>query len=119
MQLPYEVREALVMAVDEYLETVNEDPDAGSLAEYVVETLEASAEVHGVEDAEELISRIEEHAALDESLVDTLEYEFSNADELGLTGEEIVSLIEKVCGIEWEERDDDLFDDDDDPFDDV
>ncbi len=118
MELPNAVREKLVMSVDEYLETVNEDPDAGSLAEYVIATISNHAEEAGVEDAEDLIINIEEEAALDESLVETLEYEFSNNDEIGLTGEEIVSLIEKVCGIEWEDREDDNFDEDEDPFDD-
>ncbi len=119
MELPNAVREKLVMSIDEYLETVNEDPDAGSLAEYVISTITNHAEEAGVEDAEDLIMNIEEEAALDESLLDTLEYEFSNNDEIGLTGEEIVSLIEKVCGIDWEDGEEDEYDDDEDPFDDI
>ena len=119
MDLPNAVREKLVMSVDEYLETVNDDPDAGSLAEYIISTISNHAEEAGVEDAEDLIINIEEEAALDESLVETLEYEFSNNDEIGLTGEEIVSLLEKVCGLEWETAEDESFDEDEDPFDDL
>lgn len=119
MDLPNAIRDKLVMSVDEYLETVNEDPDAGSLSEYAISTLCNAAEEVGVEDAEDLIINIEEEAALDESLVETLEYEFSNNDEIGLTGEEIVSLMEKVCGIEWQDKEEDKFDEDEDPFDDV
>ena len=116
MELPNTVREKLVMSIDEYIETVNEDPDAGSLAEYVIAALTNLAEEAGVEDAEDLILNIEEAAALDENLQDTLEYEFANNDEIGLTGEEIVSLIDKVAGIEWEDRPSEGFDEDEDPF---
>ncbi len=119
MKLPKVVREKLVMSIDEYLETVNEDPDAGSLAEYVIESLSSAAEEAGVEDAEDLVINIEEEAALDESLLETLEYEFSNNDEIGLTGEEIVSLIEKVVGIDWEDQEADSYDLDEDPFDEM
>jgi uncharacterized protein (DUF1778 family) len=116
MELPAAVREKLVMSVDEYIETVNDDPDASSLAEFVIAALCAAAEETGVEDAEDLVINIEEEAALDESFVETLELEFTNNDEIGLTGEEIVSLMEKVAGISWKDADGDGFGDDEDPF---
>ena len=36
------------------------------------------------------------------TLAETLEEEMGSNDEFEFTGEEIVSLIERMCGIEWE-----------------
>jgi hypothetical protein len=42
----------------------------------------------------------------------------SSNDEFEYTGEELVSLLERICGIEWESSTDDDDDDEDDDFDD-
>ncbi len=101
MRLPSQFREHLILLLDEYLETVNDEPDATTLAEYIVENLEPVAEEAEVEDPEELLDRIEEEAELEEPLVDVLAYEFEHASDLDLTGEGLVDFIAKILDLEF------------------
>ncbi|MCB9746619.1 MAG: hypothetical protein H6740_28850 [Alphaproteobacteria bacterium] len=113
MKLPVEVRENLVMTLDEWFETENDDPDAEELASVFVKFLERAAEEAEVEDAEELVLNIEEEAELDDSLYDVLGYEFGKHDDLELSGEEVVTFVEKLGFLDWE-VDEDMMDDIDD-----
>lgn len=113
MMLPREVREHLVMALDEYFETENDDPAADELAGAFIKLLEAAAEDAELEEVDELILNIEEEAELDDSLYDVLGYEFGKHDDLELAGEEVVRFVEKLGILEWED-DDDMLDELDD-----
>lgn len=113
MLLPIEIRESLVMALDEYFETENDDPDSGELASTFVRLLQEAAEEADIDEADEIIILIEEEAELDESLADTLAYAFGRSDDLELSGEEVVSLVEKLGLLEWDE-DEDMLDEIDD-----
>ena len=60
---------------------------------------------------------MEEEAELDDSLATLLEDEMASNDEFEFTGEEISSLLERMCEIEWEDADeDDLSEEIDDDF---
>ncbi|MED5371111.1 MAG: hypothetical protein VX899_08870 [Myxococcota bacterium] len=100
MKLPSELRESLVIAVDDYLETVNDDPDASTLAAALMDLLEQAAEDADY-DTEDIATEIEEEAELEEPLQDVLEYEFTKNDEIELTGEDVVNVVEKLIGILW------------------
>ncbi len=104
MQLPVEVRESLIVTLDEYFENENDSPDASELAHFLVQSLEQVAEEAGVDDVEELVERIEEEAELDEALVRVLRDELSANDELELTGEEVTSFFVEICQIKWDEE---------------
>ncbi|GEM_PF-1624823 len=108
MTLPTEVRETLIVMLDEYLEEVNDEPDGTDLANVFVKFLIASAEEAGVEDAEELDVSIEEECEFEEPVHHQLELEFSNSDEFDLVGEEIVDFAAKLCQIVWEGDDEEL-----------
>lgn len=99
VQLPISMRESLVEEVDEYLEAFSSEPDPEAVGGYVVELLENYADDEGIDD---LIAGLEEQGELDGTLQDTLETEMSSNDEFEYTGEEIISLLERLCGIEWE-----------------
>jgi len=116
MQLPTEVRESLIVMLDEYFENENDSPDVSQLANYIVSSLESVAEEAGVEDAEEIITMIEEEAELEEPLTITLEEELGRNDELELTGEDVVAFLATVCALSWDEEEE--FEDLDD-FDDI
>ena len=106
MQLPNSMREALVDELDEYLEAFSAEPDSEAVAAFVVELLESFAEDESIDD---VIHRLEESGELEGALVETLESEMSSNDEFEYTGEEVVSLLERLTGIEWsanEEADD-------------
>ena len=110
MEMPEQVRDAVIMMLDEYLETENDQPDAADLAEQVIAAMQTAVEDAGMDDPEEVVARIEDEQAYEDSLVDALEEEFSNSEDIELSGEELISYVERVCGIEW------LSDDEYDPF---
>ena len=112
MELPQTMRETLVEELDSYLEAIG-SPDAEQVTNYVLELLETAADEHDLDD---LVLTMEEEAELDDSLATLLEDEMASNDEFEFTGEEIASLLERMCNIEW--TDDDDFDDDDDDDDD-
>ena len=112
MNLPFAVREGLIIAIDEYLEDDNDQPDARDLAEALVRSLVSAAEECDIDDADEIIQQIEEAAEMEENLTDTLEDSFSKNAELELTGEDIVLHSEKTLELSW--TDEDLLDDMDD-----
>lgn len=110
MQLPNSMRDNMVDDLDEYLEAVSASPDTEAISNYVIELLETYAETEGVDD---VVAALEEGASLDNPLAETLEEEMSSNDEFEYTGEEIISLLERLCEIEWVESEDDEEDDDD------
>lgn len=101
MKLPYEIRESLVLSLDDWLENVNDDPGPEDLAGYVVEALEMAAEETEIEELEDIVGMLEEDLELDESLADHLEYEFGRNDDLELSGDEVVAYVEKVLRLKW------------------
>ncbi|TNE84212.1 MAG: hypothetical protein EP330_30290 [Deltaproteobacteria bacterium] len=113
MELPISLRESLVDDLDDFLEALSANPSAEAVAAYLVEQLEVWAEDEGEDD---LIGDLEDEAALDGSLLEVLESEMDSNEEFEWTGEEVVSLFEQLCEIDWEEvdDDDDLDDDEED-----
>lgn len=98
MELPEKMRDALVEVLDLYLDAFSSDPDPEQVAHYLVEQIELAADERNIDD---LVADMEEEGALDGSLVTTLEEEMTSNDEFEFTGEEIVSLLERLCEIEW------------------
>ena len=98
MQLPNTMRDKMVEDLDEYLEAVSASPDTEAIASYVIELLETYAEDAGID---EVVAALEEEATLDGTLIETIEEEMSSNDEFEYTGEEITSLLERLCEIEW------------------
>ena len=113
MQLPISIRDSLVDELDEMLDAYSTDPDTEAVVTYLLEQLEILADEEGIED---VLQELEEGASLEAPLPEVLESEMSSNDEFEFTGEEIVSLLERICEIEWEEEDgdDDLEDEDED-----
>lgn len=105
MDLPKRLRDLLIVRVDEYLEDVNDDPEPADLAEVVVDALLAGADELGLDDAADVVARIEEHAGLDDTLLEALEYEFANDEDLDVTGDAVASLLRRICRIAWVEHD--------------
>ena len=83
---------------------MNDDPDVLELAQLIADQLELSAEEAGLEDVHELLERIEADADLDEPVLGTLEYEFRRHEDLELTGEEVMSFVERVLRLRWHKK---------------
>jgi len=114
MQLPHEMRDALVEQLDEYFDAQSGSPDGETVAAYVIELIGTVAEELKLDDGVEIILKLESSGEMEASLLELLEEEFESNDEFEYTGEEIVSLLEKVCEVEWTTKDEDDSDDDDD-----
>ncbi len=103
MELPISIRDQLVDGLEAYLQNFSDDPEPEAIAEYILEELETYADDEGVDD---IIAQLEESGALDVPSQEALETEMSSNDEFEFTGEEIVSLLERMCGIEWQDDED-------------
>jgi capsid protein len=101
MELPSSMRELLVEQLNEFCENLDDTSDTSAIAEQVVELIEqVTHEVPGVSSAD-IISRLESSGEMDASLSEVLEDTFDSAASFDYTGEELVTLLEKLCEIEW------------------
>lgn len=107
MQLPHEMRDTLVEQLDEYFDAQSGAPDGETVAAYIIELIGTVAEEMKIDDGVEIILKLESSGEMEASLLELLEEEFESNDEFEYTGEEIVSLVEKVCEIEWTTKDED------------
>lgn len=115
ISLPHEMRDTLVEQLDEWFEAQSSTPDAEQVAAYVIELIGNVAEELKIDDADEIVLKLETSGELEASLQELLEEELETNDELEYTGEEIVSTVEKVCDIEWASKDEEEeFEDEDD-----
>lgn len=115
MELPSSLRETLVDELDEYIEALADHPSAEHIAAYLAEQLEVWGEDAGMDD---ILADIEDEAALDGSFTEILEDEMDSNEEFEWTGEEVVSLFERVCEIEWEDDVDEEDEEDEEELDD-
>jgi hypothetical protein len=106
MQLPHEMRDTLVEQLDEYLEAQTGNPEPEAVSAYVVELISTVADEMKIDEAEEILLRLESSGEMEAALVEVLEEAFESDDEFEYTGEEIVSLVEKVCDVEWTTKED-------------
>ena len=98
MDINSSLRELLVSELDEFLEAYTERADAEAIASYVIEQLETYGDDQGLDD---IIGDLEDSGYLDGTLLETLVTEFESNDEFVFTGEEVVSLLERVCEVQW------------------
>lgn len=121
MQLPHEMRDTMVEQLDEFLDAQTGTPEAEMVAARLVELVSTVADEMKLDEADEILLKLESSGELDASLLEVLEEEFEGNHEFEFTGEEIVGLLEKVCDIEWTTKDDEdddaeeEVDDDEDP----
>jgi len=106
MQLPHELRDTVVEQLDEYLESQNGTPDAEAVAAFVVDLLSTAAEDLKIDDADDIVLKLETSGELEASLLELLEEHFESSEDMEFTAEDILALIEKVCDVEWTTKDD-------------
>lgn len=111
VELPQEMRELLVERLDDFISELTDTSDTESIAQSIVQTIEAIADEVEYEKSEEVISRLEASGELEGTLMEVLEEHLSAEDEFDFTGEDLVSMIEKICEIEWADLEDEADDD--------
>lgn len=118
VQLPKSLRDKLIDELDDFLDAIAA-PEVEQVVAYLLEQIELHGEDTGRDD---LVAEMEEEGSLDGSLSETLETEMESNDEFEFTGEEIVTLLERIVGIDWdydddeEEEEEEEDDDEDDDF---
>lgn len=100
MQLPTDLREALVDSLDDFLDAFAGDADPEVLTNFIVEQLELYADDVGLDD---IIGQLEQSGPTEFTFTEFLETELQSNDELAQTGEELISLLERAYAIEWDE----------------
>jgi len=116
VELPQEMRELLVERLDDFISELTDTSDTESIAQSIVAAIENIADEVSYEKADEVISRLEASGELEGSLAEVLEEHLGAEDEFDFTGDDLVSLIEKICEIEWADLEDENEDDIDDFF---
>jgi hypothetical protein len=101
--------------MDTFFNALGSSPEPEAVVNYTIELLEEYGDEAGVED---IVLGLEEAGSLDSSLASLLEDEVSSNAEFEATGEEVVSLLERICGIEFVGRGDVVAGDDEDDEDD-
>jgi|GEM_PF-3140485 len=122
IELPKEMRDLMVDALDEYVAEADGELSSSELAEFVVENLVSTAEECGVEETGELPLKLSESGELEIPLLEAMTNTLTDLDLDSALGESILVSIEELCDIDWtegegfgvgfdDEHDDDLDDD--------
>jgi len=101
LELPNTMRDLLVEQLDEYCENLDSSFDTESIAESVIEHIEGVAQEVGGVNGEEVLGQFEASGELEASLVEFLEDAFASDTTFIYSGEEIMTLLEKACELEW------------------
>ena len=109
IDLPQEMRALLVEQLDEILEAAAGSLDPESLAQEIVDHIQAAGDECEVEAAEDIVAALETSGDLDASLSELLTEQLEQEDLDDLTGEDLVTMVEKVCEIEWSDEDADAY----------
>lgn len=100
IELPANLRDMLVEQLEEFLEGAgSNDPEA--VAEYTVQVIQTSAEELEIEDGDEIVSQLEASGELEGNLDETIQETMETSGISDVTAEEVISLLERLCEIDW------------------
>jgi len=100
VQLPISLEKSLLDDLEDYLEGSDSEPGAEATTAYIIDLLEYFADEHGIDD---IIDLLEESGALENALPELLESEMMSNSDFEYTAEETVSLLTRLCEINWVE----------------
>ena len=98
MQLPESLRENLVLDTDAYIEALQDNPSPEAITAFIMENFEIFGDDVGMDD---ILSDIEDASDAECSMTEFLEDELESNEEMVLTGEEVVCVIEGIVAIDW------------------
>ena len=96
MELPATIRDQLIDDLDEYFDAAS--PDAETATAYFLGQVEMYAEEAGIDD---VLMELEESIDVDGGLTELFEAEVEGDAMFTYTGEEMVSLLDRLCSIDW------------------
>ena len=104
MELPGTMRQMIIDQIDENFAAVGSEGADEQYAQGVLDAIEMVAEEHADEIGDEIVSHLEASGELDHSLLDTLTEGFKSDPDIDYIGEKVVSAVERLCKIKWEEE---------------
>ena len=120
IELPREMRDLMIDALDEYVAEADGELVPAELAEFIVENLVSTAEECGVEETGDLPLKLTESGELETPLLEAMTVTLGDLALDSVLGEAILMSIEELCDVEWSDGEgfgvgfEDEHDDDDD-----
>lgn len=104
IELPGTMRQMIIDQIDENFAAVGAEGSDDQYAQGVLDAIEMVAEEHADEIGDEIVSHLEASGDLDDSLMHTLTVGFKSDPDIDYIGEKVVSAVERLCRIKWEEE---------------
>ncbi len=110
IELPQEYRDLLEEQIDEYLDDDSRSDDAATMVQDLVELLQRVADESEVEvQGGDIVAYMENEGDLEDGLFDLLLEELEDEDLEDFSGGDLITLIEKIVEIEWNDGDEESF----------
>ncbi|MFH1467365.1 MAG: hypothetical protein ABIO70_23480 [Pseudomonadota bacterium] len=110
IELPQEYQDLLAEQLDEYLATLSSSAETPAIVQDMLAILQAAADECEVEiPGGDLVAWFEADSDLEDNLLALLTEELEGEDLDDLTGEDIISLLEKFVEIEWVDEDEESY----------
>ncbi len=110
IELPQEYRDLLEEQLDTYLDSTDDAGDAAGMVQDFMGTLQRVAVECEVEiPGGDLVAHLENESELEDGLFDLLLEEFEEEDLEDYTGNDLLTLLEKIIEIDWVDQDQDSF----------
>jgi len=110
IELPQEYRDLLEERLDEYLDSTDDTGDAAGMVQDLIEllqrvALECEVEIPGGD----VVAHLENESELEDGLFDLLLEELEEENLEDFTGNNLLTLVEKIIEIDWVDQDQDSF----------
>jgi hypothetical protein len=110
IELPQEYRDLLEEQLDEYLEANDDTSDAAAMVQDIVELMQRVCDECEVEvPGNDIVAFMENEGELEDGLFDMLLEELEEEDLEDISGEDLLTLLEKIVEIEWMDEDEESF----------
>lgn len=110
IELPQEYRDLLEEQLDEYLESNDDTSDATTMVHDILELLQRVADECEVEvQGNDIVAHMESEGELEDGLFDLILEELEEEDLEDFTGDDLLSLLDKIVEIEWVDEDEESF----------
>jgi hypothetical protein len=110
IELPQEYRDLLEEQLDEYLESQDDTSDAAAMVQHILELLQRVADECEVDvPGKDIIAHMENEGELEDGLFDLILEELEEEEIEDFTGDDLLTLLDKIVEIEWVDEDEESF----------
>lgn len=110
IELPQEYRDLLEEQLDSFLDSADSSSDAASMVQDIVELLQSAATESDTEvPGGDIVAYLENEGDLEDGLFDLLLEELEEEDLGDFSGEDLLTVLEKLLKIQWADGDEESF----------